>query len=156
MILKEITEVRIDQIRELNGKKQIVKENTDGGDFWAANLDDLSDDEFHYNEELESWKIIGFLGITHKKEGNKLVEIPRNKFEVDDIVESKSWNIYGDSKAIITGTESNPDDFVVDVYHKGEKVKELENTEIIEEDLDDEKVGILGVNYEFVNEKLGN
>jgi hypothetical protein len=88
------------------------------------------------------FKLVGFLGITHKisDDGRYLVEIPRKEYEVDDIVEYEAHHKtfkYSIKKLIpyINAVELN------------------NGTECYEYQC--EKVGVLGVNYEFINEKLG-
>lgn len=85
--------------------------------------------------------LIGFLGITHEIQNDKLVEIPRKqKFEVDDIL--KIFNYYKDET---TGNICGQ--FTGLICYDG-LLRKLENYDKIE------KVGILGVNYEFVNDKF--
>lgn len=101
-------------------------------------------------ELLEKFKepdkyLVGFLGITHKIEDGRLVEIERKKFEEDDIVERS------DRKYIITyaSRDSNED---YNTYNINE-IDNLENeTYALSTDL--KKLGTLGINYEFINNKL--
>lgn len=89
--------------------------------------------------------LVGFLGITHKIEDGRLVEIERNEFEEDDIVECS------DRKYIITyaSRDSNED---YNTYNINE-IDNLENeTYALSTDL--KKIGTLGVDYEFINNKL--
>jgi hypothetical protein len=187
MILKEIKDVRLGQIWECKDLKYLIRNQNYREIDYSVFYQDIKGvpttvEEFlayaeGLNEEnatlergmlikvedkeiLENAKLVGYLGITHIVENSKLVEIPRNKFEVDDIVESLRYGLCSYSQAIITGTRPNSfvptsNDWVVDVYCDGKKDKDRESLAITEEDLDDEKVGILGVTHEFVNEKLG-
>ena len=85
--------------------------------------------------------LIGFLGITHEIQNDKLVKIPRKqKFEVDDIL--KHYTYYKDKT---TGNICGQ--FTGLICYDGLS-RTLENYDKIE------KVGILGVNYQFVNDKI--
>ncbi len=89
--------------------------------------------------------LIGFLGITHKIEDGRLVEIERKEFEIDDIVE------YNDKKYIITYANRNStEDY--SIYYINE-VDNLEN-KTVASSTDFKKLGTLGVNYEFINNKM--
>lgn len=89
--------------------------------------------------------LVGFLGITHKIEDGRLVEIERKEFEIDDIVE------YNDKKYIITYANRNStEDY--SIYYINE-VDNLEN-KTVASSTDFKKLGILGVNYEFINNKM--
>jgi hypothetical protein len=88
-------------------------------------------------------KLIGFLNITHRIEDNKLVEIPRKEFEVDDVIQTngyKEWN----SPTVITYIDDLDKYSIFDGWHNHAF---MNNKDI-------RKIGILGVNYEFVNERL--
>lgn len=89
--------------------------------------------------------LVGFLGITHKIEDGRLVEIERKEFEIDDIVE------YNDKKYIITYANRNStEDY--SIYYINE-VDNLEN-KTVASSTDFKKLGTLGVNYEFINNKM--
>lgn len=103
-----------------------------------------TDCDFLFFKDKER-KLIGFLGITHEIKDNKLIEIPREEFEEDDIILQTNFykNEYGD----IVGQ------FTKKICYNGyiddlEKLRE-KNDKI-------EKIGILGVNYFFQNSKLNN
>lgn len=97
------------------------------------------------------FKINGFLGITHKLENNKLIEIKREEFEVGDIV-------------MFNGNE-NPL-VIIDTYtEKSYKTGELEIVKFyrlfngidyadVESERIIKKIGIYGVNFEFINKKI--
>ena len=81
--------------------------------------------------------LIGFLGITHKIQNDKLVEIPRKqKFEVDDILYCKfpylSNNCIKEKRILIC-------------YNGVQDLKDYSSIK---------KIGVLGVNCDFVNDKL--
>ena len=91
--------------------------------------------------------LIGFLGITHKIEDGRLVEIEREKFEIDDIVE------YDEKKYIITYANRRAcDSENYDSYYINE-IDNLEN-QTVASSTDFKKLGTLGVNYEFINNKM--
>ena len=89
--------------------------------------------------------LVGFLGITHKIEDGRLVEIERKKFEADDIVE------YNNEKYIITyANRAGNEDY--SIYYINE-IDNLEN-QTVASSTDLKKLGTLGVNYEFINNKM--
>lgn len=89
--------------------------------------------------------LVGFLGITHKIVDGRLVEMERKEFEIDDIVE------YNDKKYIITYANRNStEDY--SIYYINE-VDNLEN-KTVASSTDFKKLGTLGVNYEFINNKM--
>lgn len=94
-------------------------------------------------------KIIGKIGITHRIEGNRLVEIPRSAgFQTDDVVKFK-WNprLYVINREI---------DFGVKKIHPNNSCFEATNDfygscQLVDFEL--KRVGILSVTHEFVNDK---
>lgn len=96
------------------------------------------------NDYLKECKLVGKLGITHKIEGNKLIEIPRKYiYEIDDIVHYWEGHI-GENKnqvAIVANTHdacrSKPTLF------NGWKFFEAVKCQV---------VGIYGVTHEFIND----
>jgi hypothetical protein len=110
--------------------------------------------------------LIGFLNITHKLEDNKLIEVPREEFEVDDIIQNK-WESEGILNLIVH--KKNDMAVICKIYPSHYFVNSYFNINS-EEDLkmffssrknrielsETNRVGILGVNYEFINEKLSN
>lgn len=89
--------------------------------------------------------LIGFLGITHKEENGRLIEIPRRELDIDDVVE---FCIKYDGKkkevGVIVGLE----------YKNNIILYEVDYWRYINKIFNPNKLGILGVNYEFVNNKL--
>jgi hypothetical protein len=165
MKLQEITDLRVDQIREIEGKKYLIRQEGEMGCWLGGGIDDIYKDEVWWHEEdfLEG-KIVGFLGITHKKEGTKLIEIPRDKFDVDDVlaIKSKDFNTY--FKAIVFRQQKryDPTDGRLDYYlcnifkpfydfFEGEEIRISTKYEG-----DYKKLGIFGVNYELISNKLVN
>ena len=111
-----------------------------------------SEHETKYKENLG--ELIGFLGITHKLDEDKLIEISRKDFEEDDIIEITEYQLsekdFVKYKDIVKKSSYEYDGFVgCYIYFwclNGDyKTKDVHNIE---------KVGTLGVNYEFVNEAL--
>lgn len=96
-------------------------------------------------DALNDCQLIGKLGITHRIEGKKLIEIPpvfkRQKINIDDIV-----------KVIKDG--SFP--WVVDTtYNAGKYTRYISLLSYHDNDFSEdevEKIGILGVTHEFVND----
>jgi hypothetical protein len=111
--------------------------------------------DFDLKKDMIKTELIGFLNITHRLEKDKngkerLVEIPRKEFEVDDVVKfERAKNKIGvivnkDNKKYLNYNGDINNDYLVFYKHFcylliSEKFK---------------KLGILGVNYEFVNDKI--
>lgn len=98
---------------------------------------------------LQDYKLVGVMGITHKIEDNMLVEIPKENFQVDDIVKF-NWadkRLYVINREIDFGIkETHPDcrcfEATNDLYGSRQLV-----------DFELRKVGIYGVTHEFVNDR---
>lgn len=90
----------------------------------------------------KTYKLIGFLDITHKIVDNKLIEIKRKKIEIDDIV-----NLCGRLN-IVTDTYHDKKYYYADLLDQNG----LDSIGISSDDF--EKIGILGVTHEFINDKL--
>lgn len=92
-------------------------------------------------DALNDCKIIGKIGITHRIEGNRLVEIPRKELEIDDI-----FCRYRDNPQIII--EVNGDNGLTGYSPKEKRlISHVANICY--------KIGILGVTHEFVNDREG-
>lgn len=90
-------------------------------------------------------ELIGFLGITHEIKDNKLVEITREELGntgcyIDDIF----INEYEEVEGVVLGMSR--DGYI--------RLLEQDGKDIYETGTITEKIGILGVNYEFINDKL--
>lgn len=86
---------------------------------------------------MKRCELIGFIGITHEFKDNRLVEIPRDELQTDDI-----FTQFGEIFLILSTLENGnikvltPNCNNNNFYPKGKKI------------------GILGVTHEFVNERL--
>ena len=108
--------------------------------------------------------LIGFLGITHKIEDGRLIEIKRDKFELDDIISIKK-NINGAESFNKSHFNVKKGEIML-VNFCNETTLNCVNSNGYEhnfdfyddedENIEDyfEKVGTLGVNYEFINNKM--
>lgn len=98
---------------------------------------------------LEGLKLIGKLGITHRIEDGKLVEIPRTaEFQIDDVVKFK-WDprLYVINREINFGIkEAHPDNACFEATNDLYGSRQLIDFEL-------KRVGILGVTHEFVNDR---
>ena len=125
-----------------------IEHKKEKGDNYFIDAEYCRRDEPASNDILEKFEdmnnLVGFLGITHEIKDNKLIEIPRKEFEEDDIILKTNFyrNEYGD----IVGQ------FTKKICYNGyiDKLEKLQ-----EENDKIEKIGTLGVNYEFINNKLG-
>ena len=100
---------------------------------------------------LEESTLIGKLGITHRIEDGRLVEIPRaTEFQVDDVVKFK-WDprLYVINREIDFGIkETHPDNSCFEATNDLYGSRQLVDFEL-------KHVGILGVTHEFVNDREG-
>lgn len=98
---------------------------------------------------LEGSKLIGKLGITHRIEDGKLVEIPRTAgFQTDDVVKFK-WDprLYVINREIDFGIkETHPDNSCFEATNDLYGSRQLVDFEF-------KRVSILGVTHEFVNDR---
>lgn len=160
MKLVKIEDVRVGQIRKIiimdfhaENTKEVI------GVFTRANDSDYDMFDWiaeYYDVETkmslgdyEDWtfedcgELIGKINITHEIKDNKLVEIPRAKFQVDDVVECKHLNypfvIYNND----LGDEKFYSFFGGHVSLSMKKDVFCENSK---------KIGIYGVTHEFVND----
>lgn len=149
MKLVKIEEVRIGQIwKDNKGRLYLIGDEEKEITVDRTMFYKCDKRTFAYLEK-NGHKLVGFLGITHEEKDGKLVEIipayPENKVHDDDIVIVK-----GEDRTpypvITTYNSSKYKDYISLLsYHK----KEFKEEEV-------EKVGTLGVNYEFINSNLLN
>lgn len=97
---------------------------------------------------------------------NKLVEIPRNKFEVNDIVEyigrdDDDINYIDDFIGIYLGYKIDDNEYVYGydiIFNPSGKIDNIHNPIIVlahhEMHGDLEKIGIYGITHELINDKL--
>lgn len=110
---------------------------------------------------LEGSKLIGKLGITHRIEDGKLVEIPREDLVVDDIVEYLDFDGFKVTAVIaslITGMTREDSQYGFITNDGNFDESSLFEKEEIGEDsgtftYTPKKIGILGVTHEFVNDR---
>ena len=100
-------------------------------------------------DEFIDMRLWGKFGITHRIEGNKLVEIPRSAgFQTDDVVKFK-WDprLYVINREIDFGIkETHPNNSCFEATNDLYGSRQLVDFEL-------KRVGILGVTHEFVNDK---
>lgn len=146
MKLVEITDVRTGQVW-INDQTGQIHTVDDLGEL--NNADKMATAKIR-DKYLKSAKcrLIGKLGITHRIEGDKLVEIPRsNGFKVDDVVKFK-WDprLYVINREIDFGIkETHPDNSCFEATHGLYGSRQMVDFEL-------KRVGILGVTHEFVND----
>jgi phosphoenolpyruvate synthase/pyruvate phosphate dikinase len=171
MKLVKIEDIRVDQVYSCEGigflVVKVVKKRKEGGDLPVYYVFDDKTLEFKYVETVlntyYTTKLIGFLGITHKitdidKDNmglkmlrSKLVEIPRKEYEVDDVIDVREYETIPTSEetpAVITKNEEN--------YFEIINVDGNTSYLYLSENAKPNKLGILGVDYEFVNNKTNN
>jgi hypothetical protein len=125
---------------------------------YSDDLNTYIDNFFIEKERLgEHYELIGFLGITHIKNNGVLTEIPRKEFEIGDVIYSEETK----ETLVFMKLRKNDNDFEVregaglDV---AEFFSEKYGSILFEDDYAEalknyKKIGILGVNYEFIIEK---
>lgn len=150
MKLVEIKDIRVGQIYNYHNILYLIKDKLKDDEFITTSYyfehsleNTVYYEEFatHYKDSIlfKSCTLIGKLGITHRIEDGKLVEIPRTaEFQIDDIVKV-DWKDKTDTdldviRAVFTSgavTYFDPD------FLYNDQIK---------------KVGIFGVTHEFVND----
>ena len=115
------------------------------------------------DEYLKSAKcrLIGKIGITHRIEGSRLVEIPREDLIVDDVVEYLDFDgfpVKGVICAVITAMTAEETQYEFITEDGKTDDSSIFNREEIREDsgiytYTPQKIGILGVTHEFVNDR---
>lgn len=162
MKLSKINDVRIGQIYEdkILNKIYIIESFNDIRYTLSSCFKDkilICKDEYELtNSEIEDSELIGFLGITHKIEDGKLIEIPREIYNIDDVLKINLLqdNIILEEEQVVVGVKF---DFLKNYYEINtiyttndsigvNLIKTIHNNI--------KKIGILGVNYEFINNKL--
>lgn len=112
-------------------------------------------------DTLKDCQLIGKIGITHRIEDNRLVEIPREDLIVDDVVEYLDFDGFT-VKAVICSVmtaltaEETQYAFITE-DGQSEDTTLFEREEIGEDSgiftYTPKKIGILGVTHEFVNDR---
>lgn len=160
MKLVEINDVRIGQVLERDRCFFVIEERTGVHNFattlYCHNHKPAPNDAYEALATRErniaafaDCKIIGKIGITHRIEGNRLVDIPRSAgFQVDDIVKFK-W----DPRLYVINREI---DFGIKKSHPNNSCFEATNylygsRQLVDFEL--KRVGILGVTHEFINDR---
>lgn len=150
MKLVEIKDIRVGQVLERDRCIFVIEERTGVHNFavtlYCHNHKPAPNDAYEAlatrernAATFEDCEIIGKIGITHRVEGNRLIEIPRREFEVDDI-----FCRYRDNPQIIievSGINS------LTGYSPKEKMLISHIANICY------KIGILGITHELVNDK---
>jgi len=161
MKLVAIKNIKPNQIyKHKNGNIYIISYQThyryEIADCYKNNILDSEENEFYSREFAEDMELIGFVNITHKLENKKLVEIPREEFEVDDI---------------ILNTKNNEKYFITEIYEPvgtgfgGSIARDIGiaiNVNTFEKiyisefgfGFPSKKIGIYGVTHEFLNSNL--
>ena len=100
-------------------------------------------------DALNDCQLIGKIGITHRIEGKKLVEITRSAgFQTDDVVKFK-WDprLYVINREIDFGIKkTHPDNSCFEATNDLYGSRQLVDFEL-------KRIGILGVTHEFVNDR---
>jgi hypothetical protein len=182
----ENRDIRVGQIRKYKDDIFIIRtckgqwyDNWQGWYYKISFSDDINSRDSILEEEKVSQSIlIGFLGITHRIEKDdeydfKLVEIPRKEFDDGDVIESSEHEFDGIKYAIFNiedrlDIQSPHEPYLIfhlidengEVGHACDFNGYSEDDEIFlfgrNRKNPSKKHGILGVNYEFVNDKLIN
>lgn len=160
MKLVEINDVRVGQVLERDRCIFVIEERTGAHNFAVSlynhNHKPAPNDAYEWKTmheknvaAFDDCKIIGKIGITHRIEGNKLVEIPRSAgFQTDDVVKFK-WDprLYVINREIDFGIkETHPNNLCFEATNDLYGSRQLVDFEL-------KRVGILGVTHEFVNDK---
>lgn len=164
MKLVEINDVRIGQIRKNFDDLILIEAEKPNGFLYYQAFNEFGG--FMNKDVKASYKflampIIGKLGITHRIEGNRLVEIPREDLIVDDVVEYLDFDgfpIKGVICTVITAMTAEETQYEFITEDGKSDDSSIFNREEIREDsgiytYTPKKIGILGVTHEFVNDR---
>lgn len=160
MKLVKIKDVRVGQVLARDRCIFVIEERTGAHNFavslYCHNHKPASNDAYEEQSTRErnvatfdDCEIIGKIGITHRIEGNRLLEIPRSAgFQTDDVVKFK-W----DPRLYVINREI---DFGIKKTHPNNSCFEATNDlygsrQLVDFEL--KRVGIFGVTHEFVNDK---
>lgn len=124
-------------------------------EFYDIKTKQLMEDDSEELRFYENGELIGKLGITHRTEDGKLVEIPRTaEFQIDDVCYTLSFYNTA-SPHFDIGVDFEDIIFVIDnmdTYENGTLLLfDARGNEYRPDDV--EKIGILGVTHEFVNDR---
>lgn len=130
-------------------------------EFYDIKTKQLIEDDSEELRFYENGELIGKLGITHRIEDGKLVEIPREDLVVDDIVEYLDFDGFKVTAVIaslITGMTREDSQYGFITNDGNFDESSLFEKEEIGEDsgtftYTPKKIGILGVTHEFVNDR---
>lgn len=161
MKLVEIKDIREGQVLERDRSFFVIGERTGVHNFvaslYAHNRKPAPNDAYELlaaHEKnigaFDDCKIIGKIGITHRVNGKKLVEITRTSgFQTDDVVKF-NWSdprLYVINREIDFGIkESHPDNACFEATNDLYGSRQLVDFEL-------KRVGILGVTHEFINDR---
>lgn len=147
MKLVEIIDVRPGQVW-INDQTGLVHTVDDLGNLSNTNKADTTKIRDEYLKAAKC-RLIGKIGITHRIEDDRLVEIPRaTEFQIDDVVKFK-WDprLYVINREIDFGIkESHPNNSCFEATNDLYGSRQLVDFEL-------KHVGILGVTHEFVNDR---
>lgn len=152
MKLVEIKDIRPGQIRKnFDDIILIGAEVQNGVSHYQAftEFGGLMNKDVKSNYKFLDMPIIGKIGITHRIENNRLVEIPRSAgFQTDDVVKFK-WDprLYVINREIDFGIKkTHPDNSCFEATNDLYSSRQLVDFEL-------KRIGIFGVTHEFVNER---
>lgn len=147
MKLVEIKDIRPGQVW-INDQTGLIHTVDNLGNLSNANKAETTQIRDEYLKSAKC-RLIGKLGITHRIENNRLVEIPRSAgFQTDDVVKFK-W----DPRLYVINREI---DFGIKKTHPNNSCFEATNDlygsrQLVDFEL--KRIGIFGVSHEFVNER---
>lgn len=159
MKLVEIKDIRPGQVW-INDQTGLIHTVDNLGNLSNANKTETTKIRDEYLKSAKCW-LIGKIGITHRIEGNRLVEIPREDLVVDDVVEYLDFDGFKVTAVIaslITGMTREDSQYGFITNDGNFDESSLFEKEEIGEDsgtftYTPKKIGILGVTHEFVNER---
>lgn len=96
-----------------------------------------------YDEDfdLDEFNLIGSIGITHKEVDGNLVAIQRKEIEVDDVVG------ISERLGVVISTVTDAGEKYIRIIDDGCNIADVPKSKC-------KKLGILGVSYEIVNDKI--
>ena len=149
MKLVEIKDIRPGQVW-INDQTGLIHTVDNLGNLSNANKTETTKIRDEYLKSAKC-RLIGKLGITHRIENNRLIEIPRTaEFQIDDVFKTMVWTKSPTDPSFDIGCDFTYAISIVN-FVEDNIIFDYLNEEYLPENI--ERIGVFGVTHEFVNER---
>ncbi len=149
MKLVEIKDIRPGQVW-INDQTGLIHTVDNLGNLSNANKTETTKIRDEYLKSAKC-RLIGKLGITHRIENNRLIEIPRTaEFQIDDVFKTMVWTKSPADPSFDIGCDFTYAISIVN-FVEDNIIFDYLNEEYLPENI--ERIGVFGVTHEFVNER---